>query len=353
MPDPGGQHAVDGRPGDGPGRDTLKTAQAGKDDTRTVQVAGSKLGSIDQTGVYTPVLAGNGLTGSPYPNGTFTLTRLDGEWRISKLPDGLLISRSQFETASPTQFQQRSLYFFDLAEEALVPDPRYTQLTEPSALATWLLRGLAAGPREAIATALARELPDTDTTRLSAVVPENDTKPVQLVIPGAGETERGQRAALAAELAKTMEQVPAIGAGRALRILDGDAPVSIPGIGTDFTAEDFPDLIADAINSLDVPELYYVDNGGGVVSADRQPAARQDRPRVLRPDLGGAEADVHVERPARRGSAPVQGRRDGGRRYRHRLVRPGRRGERRPVPTGLGAERAASSGSAPDRACTG
>ena len=237
---------------------TRVQAAQGSGSTRTVKVIGSTLGTIDAAGGYTPVLVGNGLTGRPYPGGTFTLRKVEGEWRIDQPQVGLLVTASQF-----AQFQQRSLYFFDSAEQELVPDPRFTQLTDPSALATWLLRGLAAGPRDALAGgAQVTELPNQpDLSRLTVIVPPDDSDAVQLAIPGAATS---QRDLLAAQLAKTMEDVPGIGSERGLEIFDGDEPVTIKGVGRVFSAAYFPKA---GSPGLDFPELYYVDNGGGVVSA--------------------------------------------------------------------------------------
>ena len=71
------------------------------------------------------------------------LQKVNGDWRISSLSrPGLLIDANQFQL-----YQQRALYFFDAADQHLVPDPRYTQLTAPGELATWLIDGIGGPPR--------------------------------------------------------------------------------------------------------------------------------------------------------------------------------------------------------------
>ena len=74
---------------------------------------------------------------------TFDLTKVDGEWRIEDLPQGLLLSQSDVDRA----FRSFSVYFFNPAFETLVPDPRMVPVIGPG-LATTLVRRLVAGPSD-------------------------------------------------------------------------------------------------------------------------------------------------------------------------------------------------------------
>ena len=74
---------------------------------------------------------------------TFDLTKVDGEWRIEDLPQGLLLSQSDVDRA----FRSFSVYFFNPPFETLVPDPRMVPVIGPG-LATTLVRRLVAGPSD-------------------------------------------------------------------------------------------------------------------------------------------------------------------------------------------------------------
>ncbi|WP_279403181.1 hypothetical protein [Arthrobacter sp. JCM 19049] len=49
------------------------------------------------------------------------LSEIDGEWRISKAPDGIMLESSFFERI----FAPRTLYFYDASYKYLVPDIRW------------------------------------------------------------------------------------------------------------------------------------------------------------------------------------------------------------------------------------
>ena len=73
---------------------------------------------------------------------SFGLSQVAGQYRINTLRNGLLLTEDQFNTA----YQQRVLYFYDLAERYLVPDVRYSALNDAVELSDWLLGQLVVGP---------------------------------------------------------------------------------------------------------------------------------------------------------------------------------------------------------------
>lgn len=106
-------------------RSTAVTAET--DDVAAVSASVSSTGVLDATGVYTPQ---SGSSELPYE-----LERVDGEWRISAAPDGIVL----FEEVFRTVFEPASLYYFDLEWEHLVPDVRWY----PTAYAaTWAVTAL-------------------------------------------------------------------------------------------------------------------------------------------------------------------------------------------------------------------
>ena len=115
-------------------------------ETGAVQVSAPLVGTVDERGVF--------AVGGP---GTFTrqftLQQVEGEWRISDPPDGLIILEPDFERL----YDERAAYFLDTTGQRMVPDPRYliTGEAQPTALIQRLLDGpsgaLAPGVRNPLA----------------------------------------------------------------------------------------------------------------------------------------------------------------------------------------------------------
>ncbi|KMM47272.1 MAG: LpqB family beta-propeller domain-containing protein [Cellulomonas sp.] len=82
---------------------------------------------------------------------TYDLVRVQGEWRISLAPDGLVLSAASFDK----QFRSTPLYFLSADGESLVPDTRWFPAHN---LQTWVARALLVGPspwlRDAVTTAI-------------------------------------------------------------------------------------------------------------------------------------------------------------------------------------------------------
>nr|WP_241732254.1 LpqB family beta-propeller domain-containing protein [Galbitalea soli] len=73
----------------------------------------------------------------------FGFTKVDGQWRISKLRDGIVLSRQSFAQV----FSENALYFFDPSYSYLVPDVRWfpARIGVQSRIVTALLGGPATG----------------------------------------------------------------------------------------------------------------------------------------------------------------------------------------------------------------
>lgn len=72
---------------------------------------------------------------------TFEFEQIDGQWRISSLADGTVLSRDNFDAA----FDAHALYFFDPSYSYLIPDLRWfpTRSNVPNRLVSALLGGQA------------------------------------------------------------------------------------------------------------------------------------------------------------------------------------------------------------------
>lgn len=79
-----------------------------------------------------------------------SLERVDGEWRVSSVPDGITMDRSQFLSV----YQNKSVYFPDPAYRTLVPDRRWVSMP-PEDSVRRLIELLLEGPDEDLAPSVA------------------------------------------------------------------------------------------------------------------------------------------------------------------------------------------------------
>ena len=229
----------------------------------TLPVLGAQIGTIDANGVYSLAQAQPALT--------FQMARVggvDGQWRIDKLPKGLLISESQFDA-----YHQRSIYFFDAAEQELVPEPRWTTAVDQgppdrNPLAAWLVAGLFAAPAGPSQTAEVNELPHglTPNAKTITVQQTNSGTITRIEIPGASALSTTSRDKLAAQVAQTLDQVSSVAA---MEITDGGVPVSIPNAGG-------ATFGADTVSAQYLPApppvgLYYICRGTSVCDSSGEP----------------------------------------------------------------------------------
>ncbi|MFJ6653218.1 LpqB family beta-propeller domain-containing protein [Microbacterium sp. NPDC091313] len=134
------------------------------DGVSTIQVVPT--GFVDATGAYQP------QDGSPVTL-DFTLEQVNGEWRISDAPDGVVLFEEEFRSV----YRSVSLQFFDRSWRYLVPDERWFPSTSiATAVATALVDG---GPSPWLAGAVRSAFPD-DVSVVGAVPAVDNTATVEL-----------------------------------------------------------------------------------------------------------------------------------------------------------------------------
>jgi spore germination protein GerM len=104
-------------------------------DPSTIAYSVSTKASVNSFGLYS-----EDLTQSTQEL-TFSFSQVKGQWRISKLEDGTVVSRDNFDAA----FDAHALYFFDPSYHYLVPDVRWfpTRSSVPTRIVNALLSGQA------------------------------------------------------------------------------------------------------------------------------------------------------------------------------------------------------------------
>jgi spore germination protein GerM len=109
--------------------------------TATVQIAGTPQATLQGSGNYSVASTSSGNSSTPQPS--FTLTKVNNQWRISAMPTERLLTSNSFQN----DYQLSNLYFFDPAERYLVPDPVYVPLqAQPSNLINGLVHDLNSPP---------------------------------------------------------------------------------------------------------------------------------------------------------------------------------------------------------------
>lgn len=166
----------------------------------------AKNGTVVQEGILTATIDASGeYTVAPADARrmwTYTLEQVGGQWRISSLPAGLVLSPGDIERG----YRSFDLYYWTRDLATVVPAPVTIPISE-TGVATQLVRGLLAGPTPWIAPAVRTAFPDG--TRLA-----NDSVPVvdgvaQVALTrevlGADDSARQK---IAAQLAWTLRQLP-------------------------------------------------------------------------------------------------------------------------------------------------
>ena len=94
----------------------------------------------------------------------YSFEQVDGEWRISSAPPGILLDESTFDLV----WREYTLYFFDPQYRYLVPDVRWFASRESAQ--TSIVRALLDGPAEWLAPGVVSAFPE-DVQLVSATVP--------------------------------------------------------------------------------------------------------------------------------------------------------------------------------------
>jgi murein DD-endopeptidase MepM/ murein hydrolase activator NlpD len=147
----------------------------------------------------------------------FTVVRRAGEWRISHLPAGVLLSTSDARQS----LQAASIYEFNRAQTQLVPIPILVP-PNPPGLATTLVRALLAGPGHEMAPAVVSAIPKG--TELVGNVPIDRQGVAEVNLTGSvQQASIGSLQRLSAQVLWTLRQVPSV---VAVRLLDNGAPLT-------------------------------------------------------------------------------------------------------------------------------
>jgi hypothetical protein len=116
-----------------------------KKDRATVQITGKVQANLTGNGSYS-VSSASAPDQAAISQPSFSLVKLNGQWRIENAPQELLLTSDSFQN----DYQPTKLYFFDPAGKILVPDPVYVplQVRGPGDLITGLVKDLISPPKD-------------------------------------------------------------------------------------------------------------------------------------------------------------------------------------------------------------
>jgi Lipoprotein LpqB beta-propeller domain/Sporulation and spore germination len=140
--------------------------------------------SVDVTGIPQASFDGSGQYVSAQSQGqsaashSFTLVKVDGQWRITNPPNYRMLNAADF----PLFYKAQDLYFVDPQDQVLVPDSVFVPLgTTASEVLDNLVRALIEGPVTPwLAGAADSELQASNGTRVLGVTPAGSTVTVNL-----------------------------------------------------------------------------------------------------------------------------------------------------------------------------
>lgn len=204
----------------------------------TVEIGVTVVATVDSDGSYTQAAPGTTSTMS-----YSVVQDASGEWRISDLPDGVLMSEVNFGTL----YRKTPLYFVSADGSAFVPDLRWYPLRNRS---TYAVRGLLAGAADWLSPAVISAIPDGTELSIDSVTVSGGIANVPLT--SAVQTASAQdRALLVAQIEQTVTALPQV---QGVQVTVGDVPLEVsatspdlavdPGVGRTLTVLNADDELA-------------------------------------------------------------------------------------------------------------
>jgi hypothetical protein len=201
----------------------------------------------------------------------YRLARVDGEWRIASLPQGLVLGSGDIQRS----YRTYDLYYFTRDFVGLVPAP-VTMPVSPSGQATLLVTNLLAGPTSWIAPAVRSAFPEGTKLALGTVPVTDGVADVALSAEVL-DADDEQRQKLSAQLVWTLRQVPSV---TGVRITVNGQPLQVPGVALTQPVDSWSILAPSAFP--EAARAYAVGSKGLVALATD---GRAGQPLALRPSI--------------------------------------------------------------------
>lgn len=198
------------------------------------------------------------------------LAEIDGEWRISAAPDGIMLESSYFDRI----FTPRSLYFYDASYHYLVPDVRW--FSSRSGAATSIVEALLSGPAPYLENAAISAFSAASSLVRSAVPVSDGTATVDLNAETFLESSDLAKQLMQRQLAASLDELTSV---ERVQMRSEDTEVLIGPLAADFVEPQINPSTPDTLIGLDNDQLVYI-KGLSVIPVGGVPNLSQYSPRA-------------------------------------------------------------------------
>ena len=228
---------------------SVQYTQAGTD---TITFTAPQAGVLSAQGAYTGTPPGTIATAD------FRFAKVAGQWRISKLPSGLLLTTNDVGRA----YRPYDIYFPNPTRTVVVPD----QILVPvgPGASTSLVRALLAGPTPWLAKAVRSAIPTGTKLVVDSVPIQGGVVQVDLTAPAAN-VARLEAQAMSAQFAWTLRQLSGV---TTMRITVDGVPLRVPSVGDTQNILGWPSFDPDG-GTADA-DAYAVAKGRAVILHDNK-----------------------------------------------------------------------------------
>ncbi len=216
--------------------------EAGPGDT--VSVTGSQTGQIEADGRFRRLPPGSTVSLH------FGLTKVAGEWRISTLDDGLVLSAVDVAET----YRRLALYFLAPTGSTLVPDD--VLVPDLPGLRTKLVSRLLRGPTSDLRDAVSTAFPEGTGLDVGSVPLSRDGVATVRLDTSALKADDAARQRMSAQLVWTLRQLPEV---LKVRITAGGESLVVAGSAADQDRDAYPSFDPDALPAP--PSAYVVTDG--------------------------------------------------------------------------------------------
>jgi len=234
---------------------------------RLITVSAPRAGSISSIGRFEIAEPGEEL------RERFTVVRVDGEYRIARVPAGLVLSNADVDRA----FRSYAVYFFNPGFTTLVPDARLIPVIGP-ALPTTLVTRLIEGPNDWLRPAVRTGFPSGVTLTIDAVPVDGGVATVDLTAAVRLADDRTLQA-LSQQLVWTLKQLPEVSS---VLITSEGVPVSVPGVASPQPRDSWPLVDPSGIQCSGLSLLRWVCADSSLKAVWRCQEVRACRPLLCR-----------------------------------------------------------------------
>lgn len=197
------------------------------------------------------------------------LSEIDGEWRISKAPDGIMLESSFFERI----FTPRTLYFYDASYKYLVPDIRW--FSSRSGAATSVVEALLEGPAPYLENAVVSAFSSASSLVRPAVPVKDGTATVDLNAETFVDSTDLAKQLMQQQLVASLDELTSV---ERVQMQSEEADVNLEQVPPEFEKAERNPSTPDTLIGIDEGSLVYV-KGGSVIPVGGVPDLSEYSPR--------------------------------------------------------------------------